>query len=127
MKKERLTNNILQGLLMAAVTAAALPIPDMVVAQNLSQSVNTVHQGLLDIPNIVAGLFYIGGAAMIGAGALKLKAHAENPTNNPIGHGLGRIGAGAALIALPAFGTWLNQTLAIGNSAATSQSLGTIQ
>jgi hypothetical protein len=127
MKKEKLTNDILQGLLAAAVIAAALPVPDAVFAQNLTNSATVIHQGLLNIPNIVAGLFYIGGAALIGAGALKVKQHAENPTQTPLGHGLGRIGAGAALIALPAFGMWLNSSLGIGQNAATSQSLGTSQ
>ncbi len=126
MKKE-LKNSILQSLLVASAIAAALPIPDLAIAQNLSTSVTTVHQGLSNVPNIVSGLFYIGGAAMIGAGALKLKAHSENPTQTPIGHGLGRIGAGSALIALPAFGSWLNNSLGIGTNAAVSQSLGQIQ
>lgn len=122
----KLTNTVFQGLMLAAVVAAALPVPDFVLAQtqDLSNSVNQVHTGINKIPNIVAGLFYIGGSAMIGAGALKLKAHAENPLQEPLGKGLGRIGAGAALIALPAFGQWLNNTLAIGSTAATSQSLG---
>jgi hypothetical protein len=123
--KKQFGNEILQGLLTAACLAAALPAPAF--AQDLQNSVSVVHSGLLNIPNIVAGLFYIGGAAMIGAGALKLKQHSENPTQTPLGHGLGRIGAGAALIALPAFGQWLNNSLSIGNSPATSQSLGTIQ
>jgi hypothetical protein len=127
MKKDRSFDAVLQSLLMAAVAAAALPIPDAAFAQNLATSVTTIHSGMLDIPNIVAGLFYIGGAAMIGAGAMKCKVHAERPQDAPLGHCLGRIGAGAALIALPAFGTWLNSTLAVGNSAAVSQSLGTIQ
>jgi hypothetical protein len=127
MKKEKLTNDILQGLLTAAVFAAAMPVPDAVFAQNLQTSVTTVHGGIANIPNIVAGLFYIGGAALIGAGALQLKKHSENPTNTTLGHGLGRIGAGAALIALPAFGNWLNGSLGIGTNPATSQSLGTIQ
>ena len=127
MKNGKFANDVLQGLLTAAVIAAALPIPESVFAQNLTSSVNTVHQGIQNIPNIIAGLFYIGGAAMIGAGALKLKQHAENPVQTSLGHGLGRIGAGAALIALPAFGNWLNGSLGIGSNPATSQSLGTIQ
>jgi hypothetical protein len=127
MKNTKLANDVLQGILTAAVLAAAVPMPDVVFAQNLTSSVNVVHQGIQNIPNIIAGLFYIGGAAMIGAGALKLKAHSENPTQTPLGHGLGRIGAGAALIALPAFGNWLNSSLGIGSNPATSQSLGTVQ
>ena len=126
----KITNAIFQGLMMAAVVAAALPMSDMALAQTTTQglanSVTTVHTGISSIPNIVAGLFYIGGSAMIGAGALKLKAHAENPLQEPLGKGLGRIGAGAALIALPAFGQWLNNSLAIGSTTATAQSLGNL-
>jgi hypothetical protein len=126
--KTELKNTIMQSLLMAATLAAALPFPELAWAQNdnLANSVTVVHGGLSAMPNIIAGAFYIGGAAMIGAGSLKLKAHSENPTNTPLGHGLGRIGAGAALIALPAFGTWLNSTLGIGTTAASAQGFGTI-
>ena len=132
MHTTKLTNTVFQGLMMAAVVAAAIPMSGLAIAQeignsNLAQSVGAVHQGINNIPNIVAGLFYIGGSALVGAGALKLKLHSENPTQTPLGHGLGRIGAGAALIALPAFGQWLNNSLAIGSNAATSQSLGTLQ
>jgi hypothetical protein len=70
-----------------------------------------MHGGISQIPNIIAGLLYISGAALIGAGALKLKAHAENPTQTTLGHGLSRIGAGAALIALPIFSSWLHNLL----------------
>ena len=130
MKTLKLTNSIFQGLMMAAVVGAALPFPELAMAQTaqsaLAASVQQVHTGIAQIPNIVAGLFYIGGASMIGAGALKLKLHAENPVQTPLGHGLGRIGAGAALIALPAFGAWLNSTLLIGTNPATAQSLGQI-
>lgn len=126
----KLTNTVFQGLMMAAVVAAALPMPDLAFAQTstqgLANSVTTIHTGISSIPNIVAGLFYIGGSAMVGAGALQLKNHAENPTQHPLGKGLGRIGAGAALIALPAFGQWLNNTLAIGSTTATAQSLGNL-
>ena len=125
--KIAIKQDIMQSLLLAAVVAAALPLTGSAFAQNLTESVEQVHTGISQIPNIVAGLFYIGGAALIGAGALKLKTHAETPGQVPLGHGLGRIGAGAALIALPAFGTWLNNTLAIGYNPATAQSLGTIQ
>ena len=124
----KLTNTIFQGLMMAAAMSSAMPelAFAQTTTQGLANSVTTVHTGISSIPNIVAGLFYIGGSAMIGAGALQLKNHAENPTQHPLGKGLGRIGAGAALIALPAFGQWLNNSLAIGSTAATAQSLGNL-
>lgn len=127
----KLTNTIFQGLMMAAVVAAALPMPELAFAQTtttqgLANSVTTIHTGISSIPNIVAGLFYIGGSALVGAGALQLKNHAESPLQYPLGKGLGRIGAGAGLIALPAFGQWLNNSLAIGSTTATAQSLGNL-
>ena len=128
MKTSKMSNSLFQGLMMAAVVAAALPLPDLAWAQyNLQNSVSTVTTGISKIPTIVAGVFYIAGSALIGAGALQLKNHAENPTQHTLGKGLGRIGAGAAMIALPAFGTWLNNSLSIGSQSATFQGMSQIQ
>ncbi|MER2519073.1 MAG: hypothetical protein ABTQ34_00080 [Bdellovibrionales bacterium] len=124
MRKE-LVNDLLQGLLMAAVVAAAIPMPELAWA-TLSDSVGTVQEGIRDIPNIVSGVFYIGGAAMIGAGAMKLRAHAENPSSAPLGHGLGRVGAGACLVSLPAFATWARDSLNVGQADIQSTGLGQI-
>jgi hypothetical protein len=133
MKTTALTNSVFQNLMMAAVVVAALPVPEVVFAQaaaggqTLANSVGIVHGGLLNIPNVISGIFYIGGAILIGMGLVKLKMHSENPTQTPLGHGLGRVGAGAGAIALPALGAWLNNTLAIGANPAVSQPLGAIQ
>ena len=116
---------IIESVLIAA--AIAVVGPDAGFAQDLVNSVNEVHKGLAGLPNVVAGAFYIGGASMIGAGALKLKAHAENPGQHTIGHGLGRIVAGSCLISLPAFASWLNTSLAVGSGTVSSVGLGTIQ
>ena len=124
MKTQKSSYGFMQALLTAAVMAVALP--ELAMAQDLASSVNEVHTGLQSIPSVVAGAFYIGGAALIGAGALKLKAHAENPGQHPIGHGLGRIVSGSALIALPAFATWLNSSLNIGTGNFSANTLGTI-
>ena len=118
-------SSILESTIFAAVLALAA---DPVLAQSdLANSVTTVHTGISSIPNVVSGLFYIGGAAMMGAGALQLKNHAENPNQYPLGKGLGRVTAGGALVALPAFGQWLNNSMAIGSQAVTSQGFGIVQ
>jgi hypothetical protein len=128
MTKTRLTNDLFQGLVMAAAIAMALPLPETALAQqNLENSIAIVHGGIANMPNIIAGIFYIGGAIMIGTGLMKLKMHSENPSQTPLGHGLGRIGAGAGAIALPALAAWLNNSLAIGQNPAVSQPLGVIQ
>jgi hypothetical protein len=126
----KLTNTLFQGLMMAGVVAAALPVPELALAQTstqgLANSVTTIHTGISSIPNIIAGLFYIMGSILVGAGALSLKRHADNPITETLGKPLGRIAAGSALIALPAFGQWLNNSLAIGSTTATAQSLGNL-
>jgi hypothetical protein len=114
---KQLKETILQGLLMAAAVAVALPVPEFAFAgTDLAASATTVQTGLQNIPNIISTAFYIGGAAMVGAGALKLKAHSENPQTK-LGEGLGRVGAGAALIALPGFAGWLQASLGVNGTA----------
>jgi len=109
-----------------AVAVISVGMPHLALAQSLADSVTSVQTGIKSIPQIVAGAFYIGGAALIGAGALKLKAHSESPTQTPLGHGLGRLVAGSALIAIPAFSTWLNASLAIGSTNLSEGSFGTV-
>jgi hypothetical protein len=124
------TNNVFEALMVAATIAAAFTAPELALAQapgaDLAGSVDVVHGGLLDVPNIIAGIFYIGGAILIGMGLVRLMKHAENPAQAPLGPALGRIGAGIGALALPALGAWLNNTLALGINPAVSQPLAGI-
>ncbi len=101
MKKVNLKNLWVQGLLMAAVVAAAVPMPDVVFAQ-LSSAATTsqtsVFQPILQILSFAS--YVIGGVLVIG-GVMKIKAHSEQQTQVPLSHGLSRLGAGSALLALP--------------------------
>lgn len=128
MQKEKLINDLLQGLLMAAIVAMALPIPDLAWAQaGLGSSVTQITSNELNpLTTLVSGLFYIGGGVMMGAGALKLKQHSENPTQTPMSHGLGRLGAGAALMAIPYFGNVAVNSLHLGNTATPFAQFSTI-
>jgi hypothetical protein len=96
--KNELKTQLMQGLLMAAVVATALPCFDMAVV----------------------------GAVLAGGGIMKLRQHAENPTNAPLSHGLGRLGAGAGLLVLPSLAGMLSQTAnSTGvNGTATIQTFG---
>ena len=129
MKNQNLINTITKGVLTAAIVAVAVPFPGAAWAQatgDLASTVSTVHSGLSSIPQIVAGAFYIGGAALTGAGLLQLKAHAENPGQNPLGKALGRLVAGCGLLALPAMANWLNNSVGLGTSAFTESTFGTL-
>lgn len=110
MKKENLTKLWVQGLLMAVVVAAALPIPDVAFAQlssAASTSKDSVFGPILQLLSFAA--YVIGGVLVIG-GVMKCKHHTENPTNTPLSHGIARLGAGSALLALPYLMGLANQT-----------------
>jgi len=128
MKREKLINDIFQSLLMAAVVAVALPFPELAWAQtSVGTAAGSISSGELNpVTTLVSGLFYVGGGVLMGAGALKLKQHSENPTQTPLGHGLGRLGAGAALMAIPYFGNLAVNTLHMGTTAAPFATFSTI-
>jgi hypothetical protein len=125
MKKENLIHSIYQGILTAAIVAIASPHMAF-AATDLTTTVSTVQSSINNIPQVIAGAFYIGGAAMTGAGLLQLKAHAENPAQNPLGKGMGRLAAGAGLLALPAMSNWVNNTLNLGSQGFSEGSLGSL-
>jgi hypothetical protein len=114
-----LTESMLKGLMMAAVVAAAVPFPELAWAQaGLGASATAIVTNELNPTTpLLAAVLYIGGGALIGAGALKLKQHSENPTQTPMSHGLGRIGAGAALMAIPYFADVAVNTMHLGAAA----------
>lgn len=126
MNKAKLRNEILNGLLMAAIVAAALPFPDLAWAQDLGSATLKIKTGIASMPQVVSGVSYIAGAALSMAGLVKLKAHSENPTQTPMGHGLGRLGAGAALLALPSLGTFVQTSIGLGSTPANYYGFSTI-
>ncbi len=107
----------------AALTAALVLVPELALASGLAGSVGTVGTGISNIPGIISGIAYILGAAMIVAGAFKLRAHVENPLQEPIQKGVIRIVIGAALAALPALIGWAQSSIAVSGTA-TFSSLG---
>jgi hypothetical protein len=118
MKKGKLLNDVLQGLLTAAAVAAAMPHLAF-AATDLNSGVAQTTMEISYIPNIIDACFYIGGAAFVGSGLLKLKAYSENPGQTPLGQGVGRLSVGAALLALPFIASSLTSTFGLGTSGTT--------
>jgi len=126
MKKAKLLNDVLKGLLVAA--AMVIAGPHLVSAQDLDSSVTKLTGSeLTNVPDIINACFYIGGAAFCGSGLLKLKAYSENPGQTPLGQGIGRVSVGAALLALPYISASLISTFGFSGTASTYTKFSTVQ
>src|SRR5262245_32272826 len=114
MHRSVLTSQALKSLALALVVAAAWPHPAL--AQNMQNTAAAVVEAMKDLPTIVSGIAYTFGGILVLGGANKLKMHAENPSQNPLSHGIVRIGVGGVIAGLPPFMAWVNNSMAIGNN-----------
>lgn len=111
--KKQFINDLLQAGLMAALAAAALPDLAFAAGGDLKSSIETVTDQTGGIPVLISSLCYIGGLGMMAAGALKLKAHAENPGQTPIAVGVSRLLVGGAIASLPAVTGWVTDSASL--------------
>jgi hypothetical protein len=91
--------------------ALGWPHPAFAQATTLGGMMCNVFENLGPVIDLMDALAYVAGGILLGQGVLHIKAHTENPTNNPIHQSLSRIAAGAALLALPYFANVLVNTL----------------
>jgi hypothetical protein len=121
MKRQSLLNDVFQSLLLAALVAVTTPMLAMAQAAgggaDLGASAGIVNGYVSQVAPLISTLFWVAGAVMMGAGALKLKLHAENPTNNPLSHGIARLAVGAVLLSIPFFAQFAINTLAAGTTS----------
>ena len=111
MTKETLLNNLFQWGALAALVAVAMP--DLAFAQaGVGQALVDVRQN--ELPSVITtinAVSFIGGAVLGISGVLKLKQHAENPSQNKMAQGIAHLMAGGGLALLPTLlGTLQNTT-----------------
>ncbi|MGE3622733.1 MAG: hypothetical protein AB7H77_02500 [Bdellovibrionales bacterium] len=117
--RQTLTRHFFHSLLMAAAMVAVLPMAAFAQGTggaDLGEAATNITGFLGPVAPLISGLFWLGGAVLMGAGALKLKEHAENPGNNPLRQGISRIAVGAALLTIPFFAQFAVNTLSAGNA-----------
>jgi hypothetical protein len=85
---------------------AQITLGDMIC----NASTNIYTSSSFSIANLLDGISYIAGAALIGHGLIGLKEHAENPSKPPLHQAIARIAGGTGLLALPSFAYWLVQS-----------------
>ena len=123
MHKQKLMSDIFKGLLIAMIVALALPDAALAQAVNggvdlgaAAQNITTADVG--PVAPLISALFWVAGGVLMGAGALKLKEHAENPGQTPMRQGIARMAVGAALLTIPFFSQFVTNTLSNTASAA---------
>ena len=125
MKKIRLTKDVFQWGLVAAVAALAMPELAVAAAATTSADFNALVQNvaqkeLIGLPYILSAVCYAGGAFMMLSGALKLKAHAENPAQEKLAPGVSRLLAGGAITSVPTLTALIQNTTQIGTTGKAS-------
>jgi hypothetical protein len=118
MTKEKLLNNLFQWGVLAAIVAVAMP--ELAWAQTtLGNALDSVSSNeLSSMPKIVSGVAYIGGAVLAVSGAMALKRHAENPTQEKMSVGIARLIAGGGIAMLPVLLQTIESSLHTGSQAA---------
>jgi len=104
----------------AMMTGAMFGFSNIAEANDLNTYLENTSGRVNQIPDLVAFLSYIGGAALAALGVVKLKAHVENPSQNPMKDGLARLGFGGMLLAMPSITSTMLTTAAGGGEAAYS-------
>ncbi|MCL2474435.1 MAG: hypothetical protein FWF23_06030 [Alphaproteobacteria bacterium] len=98
--KKQLFNDVVTGLAIAALFAMAAP--DAAYADTLNEAVRAAQNNIAEpFAKTVSYVSYVMGAVMMVAGIAGVKKHADQPANEPLNKGLGKIGAGAAFLAAP--------------------------
>jgi len=106
--KSELFNEVLTGLLVAATFAAVAPTAALADLSSATQSADTTL--VTPALHAVGLISYALGAVIVVAGISNAKKHADNPSSNPLGPAIGKLGAGAAFLAAPTMIGMLQQT-----------------
>lgn len=106
--KEKLTNDVITGLLVAATFAIVSPCDAFSALTDVAG--NTGSQVLTPIVKILSYISYGLGTVFTVKGISDVKKHTENPTQGNLGKGLGALGAGGAFLVAPAAVQMLQST-----------------
>ncbi len=117
--------------LVAAITVLASPAFAMPTGSGtgtgqMSDSIDNVRNNMSTLPILINYASYIIGVALGVAGVSKLKAHVDNPGQNPIKDGLGRLAASGLFISLPFLLDMIRNTQAVGGGSASYVNLSAL-
>lgn len=112
----------------AAVAVVAVMAADPAFATGtggqLSDMLTNTQKNIAGVPSFINWVSYIIGVALGVAGVSKLKAHVDNPGQNSIKDGLGRLAASGLFISLPFMLDMIRSTQAVGSEQGTIMQFG---
>lgn len=73
----------------------------MATAKNFDSFTKDVTGRTKQTTNVISYISYIGGTVLAAMGVFDLKKHVENPSQTPMKNGVGKLGFGGMLLALP--------------------------
>lgn len=123
--KDKISNGFYS--LLATATVLALDVGSAQATTGNSQTVGgiagKVKDDLADVGKLLMVGCGLGGAGMVAAGLYKLKQAADQGGNGQVKYtdGLWRLGAGACLVAVPAFTGSLTSTFGFGAPSITQK------
>lgn len=81
----------------------------------LDDVITTSSESLINVPQLITAVTYIGGAVLAIGGVLQLKKHVDNPAQEDMRKGVVRVVAGGLLLAAPTFFEIIIQSLDLGD------------
>ena len=107
----------------ASISTYLMATNAMASSNDIGQIATAFGQTTTGFASIASGGSYVAGAFMGMRGMLKLKAHAENPSQTGLGIGAGSVAVGAGLIGLPFI---INSVLSTGGGDASTLGAGNV-
>jgi hypothetical protein len=115
------------GMRASAFMASAMistVVADSAHATQLTDMVASTGNNVASFPKLISAACYVGGAAFVGTGVMKVKQHVDNPGQTPLREGLVRLGAGGVLVAAPALTNVMQTSSGVGSGNTGFSSFG---
>jgi hypothetical protein len=90
-------------------------IADAAHATAITDMTQSTGAQVATFPKLISAACYVGGAAFVGTGVMKVKQHVDNPGQTPLREGLVRLGAGGVLVAAPALTSVMQTSSGVGS------------
>jgi hypothetical protein len=106
----------------AAITIALMSAESANAAKTVGDAATQLNTQIGSIGKLMVAGSFVGGIVMLASGLMKLKQAADTQGNQvKYSEGMWRVGVGAGLVAIPAFGGMLTETFSLGSVTMTDR------